>query len=182
MVILDILVSEQEMATLDEDIRPIWEEGGMICPADGCHSFLRTYSLCRKHWAEVYEKMVTMYTCEAIQECRFTTSRRNRVVRHIRKIHLSKQPVVGSKVTRNRKYQDPGSGLLPLQPVTEARSRYRTMLAERRRQEASSRATSTLERRETNARYQEVIADGQNCYVVTSRLWGPASKKTVTKV
>ena len=90
--------------------------------------------------------------------------------------------VVGSKVTRNRKYQDPGSGLLPLQPVTEARSRYRTMLAERRRQEASSRATSTLERRETNARYQEVIADGQNCYVVTSRLCGPASKKTVTKV
>ena len=133
------------IGTLDEDIRPIWEEGGMICPANGCHTFLRTYSLCRKHKAEVHEKMVTMYTCEAIQECRFTASRRNQVVRHIRKIHLSKQPVVGSKLTRNRKYQDPGSGLLPLQSVTEARSRYRTMLAERRRPEASSRATSTLE-------------------------------------
>ena len=111
-----------------------------------------------------------MYICEVIQECRFSASRRNQVVRHIRKLHLSKQPVVGSKVIRNRQYKDPSSGLLPLQPVTEAGSRYRTMLAERRRQEASSRATSTLERSETNARDQEVIADGQNCYVVTSRV------------
>ena len=182
MDILDILVSEQEMAILDEDLRPLWEDGGMICPANGCHTFLRTYSLCRKHWAEIHEKMVTMYTCEAIQECRFTASRRNQVVRHIRKLHLSKQPVVGSKVIRNRKYKASGSELLPLQPVTEARSKYRTVLAERRRQEASSRTTGTLERSETNARDQEVIADGQNCYVVTSRLWGPASKKTVTKV
>ena len=103
MDILDILVSEQEMATLDEDLRPIWEDGGMICPANGCHTFRRTYSLCRKHWAEIHEKMVTMYTCEAIQECRFTASRRNQVVRH--KLHLSKQPVVESKVFRNRKYK-----------------------------------------------------------------------------
>ena len=122
-----------------------------------------------------------MSTCETIQECRFTPSKRNRVVRHIRKSHPSKQPLVGSQVIRNRRYKDPGSGLLPLQPVTEGRSRYRTTLAERRRQEASYRTTSTLERSETNARDQEVIADGQNCYVVTRRLWGSAGKRLSQK-
>ena len=48
---------------------------------------------------------------------------------------LSKQPLVGSQVIRNRRYKDPGIG--PLLPVTEARNRYRTMQAERRRLEAS---------------------------------------------
>ena len=162
MDILDILVSEQEMATLDEDLRPIWEDGGMICPANGCHTFLRTYSLCRKHWAEIHENMVTMYTCEAIQECRFTASRRNRVVRHIRKLHLSKQRVVGRKVIRNRTYKDPG--IVDYYP-------------------------SSL--------WQRLGVDTGQCYLKgdtkkllleplglskEARRWGPASKKTVTKV
>ena len=111
MDILDIFVSKQEMATLDEDLRPLGEDWCMICSANGCHSFLRTNPLCRKHWAEVHEKMVTMCTCETIQECRFIASRRNQVIRHIRKSHPSKQPLVGSQVLRNRRYKDPGSGI-----------------------------------------------------------------------
>ena len=82
----------------------------------------------------------------------------------------------------NRRYKEPGSGLLPLQPVTEARNRYRTMQAERRRLEAFSKTTGSLVRGETNATDQEVIVDGQNGFVVNGRLWGPASQKTITKV
>ena len=148
------------------------EDRGMYCPANGCHSFLRTYSLCWKNWAEVHEKIVTMCSCETIQECSFTSTRRNQVVCHIWKSRPSKQ---------NKGYKDLGSGLLPLQPVTEAINRYRTMQAERRRLQASSKITWSLESG-TNARDHEVIVDGQNCFVVTSRLWGPASQKTITKV
>ena len=83
---------------------------------------------------------------------------------------------------RNRRYKDLGSGLLPLQPATDARNRYRIMQTERRRIEASSKTTGSLERGETNARDQEVIAEGQNCFAVTSRLWGPVTQKTITKV
>ena len=82
----------------------------------------------------------------------------------------------------NRRYKEPGSGLLPLQSVTEARNRYRTMQAERRRLEAFSKTTGSLVRSETNATDQEVIVDGQNGFVVNGRLWGPASQKTITKV
>lgn len=37
--ITDILVIQEEMATLDDDIRPLWMEGGMTCTADGCGVF-----------------------------------------------------------------------------------------------------------------------------------------------
>ena len=67
--------------------------------------------------------------------------------------------------------------------IDTVQNRYRTMKAERRRLEASSKTNGSLERSKSNARDQEVIADGQNCFVVgTSRLWGIASQKNISKV
>lgn len=86
--ILDILVTQEEMATLDDDIRALWMEGGMTYTADGCDVyFFDNFMKCRKHWPEIHTEFFSGFQCPM---CRFTTTRRNQMTRHMSRIHPDK--------------------------------------------------------------------------------------------
>lgn len=91
---MDILVSDEEMAELDRDIRPLWQEGGMSCPADGCDVFLQCMTKCRKHWSEIHTEIVFGYQCIL---CRFATMRRNQIIRHMGRVHPTSRPGPGAE-------------------------------------------------------------------------------------
>ena len=54
MDILANCVSEEEMITLKEDLKPLWEDGDLICPTNGCHS--QGYTPCVGNIGQRYKK------------------------------------------------------------------------------------------------------------------------------
>jgi hypothetical protein len=157
---------------------------GMTCPAEGCSTFLPDYGRCRGHWAEVHTSRAKLHQCmyqSPGRACRFAATRKNQVVRHFRQRHPAAKVDISAKVVANAIFQDPDRGLLPLQPVTEARQLYRERQAALRRSTGGI-VGDILVREGTNPRDQEVRIEEDRCLVVTNRLWGPNSEKTVTEV
>lgn len=177
--VLDLLVSEEELMELDRDIRPVWQEGGMRCPADGCDIFLECVAKCRRHWAEIHMEYIHGYQCTL---CRFATMRKNQVSRHMGRVHPN-QPTedLELKTFPNRKYHNPGNGLMPICEITDNRRQFRDEEARRRRSLVAGIATP-LVKEDTNSRDQVVFAYDTETVVVTKKLWGPNSKEKVVKL
>lgn len=177
--VLDILVSDEEMAELDRDIRPLWQDGGMSCPADGCDVFLECMTKCRKHWSEIHTEFVFGYQCTL---CRFATMRRNQIIRHMGRVHRN-QPTegLGARTFLNRKYRNPGNGLMPICKMSDSRRQLRDQEAKRRRSLVAGIETP-LVKEDTNSRDQVVFAYDTETVIVTKKLWGPKSKEKVVRL
>lgn len=123
---MDILVSDEEMAELD-NIRPLWQEGGMSCPADGCDVFLQCMTKCRKHWSEIHTEFVFGYQCIL---CRFATMRRNQIIRHMGRVHPTSRPGPGAEDLFKRIQ---GKALCQFCEISDSRRQFRDQETKRRR-------------------------------------------------
>lgn len=143
------------MATLDNDIRPLWQEGRMRRTADGCDFFLDSFMNCRKHWTEIHTEFVFGFQCPL---CCFSNRRRNQMTRHMSRIHPN-TPTEGLEPStfRNKKYKNREGGLMPMRKVTDRRKQCRDQETIRRRRMVEGLDTP-LVREDTNSREQIVYA------------------------
>uniref|UniRef100_K1PNR1 C2H2-type domain-containing protein n=1 Tax=Magallana gigas TaxID=29159 RepID=K1PNR1_MAGGI len=178
-IVLDLFVSEEELMELDRDIRPLWQEGGMRCPADGCDVFLECMTKCRRHWVEIHTEYIYGFQCTL---CRFATMTRNQIIRHMGRVHPN-QPTEGlePRTFSNRKYSDPGNGIMPICEVSDNRRQFRDQEAKRRKSLVAGIETP-LVKEDTNSRDQVVFAYDTETVIVIKKLWEQKSKEKVVRL
>uniref|UniRef100_K1QEB3 Uncharacterized protein n=1 Tax=Magallana gigas TaxID=29159 RepID=K1QEB3_MAGGI len=174
---LDLFVSEEELMELDRDICPLWQEGGMRCPADGCNVFPECMAKCRRHWAEIHTEYIHGFQCTM---CRFAPMRRNQIIRHMGRVHPN-QPTEGLELRTfsNRKYSNPGNGLMQICEIFGRQ--FRDQEAKRQRSLVAGIETP-LVKEDTNSCDQVVFAYDTETVIVTKKLWGPNSKEKVVRL
>lgn len=74
----------------------------------------------------------------------------------------------------NKKYKNPGSGLMPICEVTDSRKQFRDQQTTK-----VENLDTTLVREDTHSRDLVVYAYETETVIVTQRLWGPHSKNVV---
>jgi hypothetical protein len=114
MNVLEVNVSDQEVESLNDDLRMEWPDEGMSCPVLGCpnaaHHF-RNLNNYVSHFNRFHRKKIMLYNCPL---CKAKDTKRTEIVRHFRKAHKNKHmgPILSNAV-KNAKYVDPGSFRIP---------------------------------------------------------------------
>ncbi|OWF56867.1 hypothetical protein KP79_PYT20206 [Mizuhopecten yessoensis] len=105
MDIWDLLVSEEEIAVIQQDTRSVWVVRK-----------IKVYSGMLRHWAEIHARTVQRVRCP---RCSFFHIRKNQVVRHVRHEHkveaaeAVRMVAPGERVPNNR-YISTGNISIPI--------------------------------------------------------------------
>lgn len=116
---LQLLVSDEEMSSLDDDLRPIFVRG-MDCPVEDCKGKPYTsINTLWSHWKKIHREKVQLYKCEVIKSdnhmCTFKSIQIGEIRKHQIKVHKLKSTElkITKELVSNTKYIAPREARCP---------------------------------------------------------------------
>lgn len=108
MDVLDLEVSTEEIQTLNEDLRPVWDTEGMTCPVAKCFSHqtqFKTFRSYMTHWTRMHvstKKLFKCSSCKKIIQAKHTENIEFTFVTVINKEYIDPESCVPAKFKKYR--------------------------------------------------------------------------------
>ena len=117
---LDINVSENEMSSIDDDLRPTFYPG-MSCPVDSCHGkSYQSINTLWKHWKKIHREKVPLFKCTFQLTnglCGFVSTDVGVVRKHHLKNHKQHEYMkISKEIVVNKKFISPGDAKCTKKP------------------------------------------------------------------
>ena len=109
---LDIRVPDEDISSLDSDLRPDFVEG-MNCNVPGCSSrSFNSINTLWKHWKKVHRGTIPLFRCSA---CSFKAGDSNLIKKHAKSVHKASLDKSNIEVVmvENKNYIPPNGALCP---------------------------------------------------------------------
>lgn len=106
MDVLDLEVSTEEIQTLNEDLRLVWDTEGMTCPVAKCLSHqtqFKTFRSYMTHWTKVHVSTKKLFKCSSCKKNIQAKHKAQHGRQHTEKIEFTIMTVI------NKEYIDPES-------------------------------------------------------------------------
>lgn len=103
MDVLDLKVSTEEIQTLNEDLRPVWDTEGMTCPVTKCPSHQTQFRSYITHWTKMHVSTKKFFKCSSCKKIIQAKHKAQHGRQHNTNIEFTIMTVI------NKEYIDPKS-------------------------------------------------------------------------
>lgn len=103
MDVLDLKVSTEEIQTLNEDLRPVWDTEGMTCPVTKCPSHQTQFRSYITHWTKMHVSTKKLFKCSSCKKIIQAKHKTQHGRQHTENIEFTIVTII------NKEYIDPES-------------------------------------------------------------------------